>query len=128
MAKTIYRWDADGFLTTTDVVADDYVLKSNETTTGPDKIEKSTVKWDGSGWRQLTDEEDAAYVKAHQTLMPMPNQQQGPTNDQKLLMNQQADIVQLQKTVMSQQSNMANMQKLIMTQQAQLTELKKGSN
>ena len=73
MAKTIYRWDSDGYLTTTDVVADDYVLMSNETTTGPDKIEKSTVKRNGNGWRQLTEEEDAAYVKAHQTMMPMPN-------------------------------------------------------
>lgn len=128
MAKTIYRWDADGFLITTDVVADSYELKSNETTTGPDKIEKSTVKREGNGWRQLTDEEDAAYIKAHQTMMPMPNKQQGPSNDQKLLMTQQADITQLQKTVMDQQSNMAQMRKLMMTQQAQLTELKKGSN
>lgn len=122
----IYRWDADGYLISTDVVDDNYQLKANETTTGPDKIEKSTVKRDGAGWRQLTDEEDAAYVKAHQR--PMPAQLQGPSNDQKMIMNQQSDITQLQKTVMTQQANMTQMQKLIMTQQAQITELKKGSN
>lgn len=74
MAKTIYRWDASMYLTATDNVADDYTLQPNETTTAPDKIEKSTVKWDGAGWRQLTDEEDAAYIKAHQVPAPIPNQ------------------------------------------------------
>lgn len=129
MPKTIYRWDpVTGYQTTQDLVPDNYQLKANETFDAPTRVDKSTVKRVNGQWVQLTDEEDAAYIKAHQTMMPMPSQPQGPTNDQKLLMNQQADIVKLQKTVMDQQSNMTNMQKLIMTQQAQITELKKGSN
>ena len=74
MAKTIYRWDMDMCLTATDSVADDYTLQPNETTTAPDKIEKSTVKWDGASWRQLTDEEDAAYIKAHLGPAPISSQ------------------------------------------------------
>lgn len=74
MAKTIYRWDVNMYLTATDSVADDYKLQPNETTTAPDKIEKSTVKWAGSSWRQLTDEEDAAYIKAHQAPAPISSQ------------------------------------------------------
>ena len=74
MAKTIYRWDMDMCLTATDSVADDYTLQPNETTTAPEKIEKSTVKWEGAGWRQLTDEEDAAYIKAHLGPAPISSQ------------------------------------------------------
>lgn len=74
MAKTIYRWDVNMYLTATDNVADDYKLQPNETTTAPDKIEKSTVKWAGSSWRQLTDEEDAVYIKAHLGPAPISNQ------------------------------------------------------
>ena len=74
MAKTIYRWDMDMCLTATDSVADDYTLQPNETTTAPDAIEKSTVKWDGASWRQLTDEEDAAYIKAHLGPAPISTQ------------------------------------------------------
>ena len=74
MAKTIYRWDVNMYLTATDSVADDYKLQPNETTTAPDKIEKSTVKWAGSSWRQLTDEEDAAYIKAHLGPAPISSQ------------------------------------------------------
>ena len=74
MAKTIYRWDMDMYLTATDSVADDYKLQPNETTTAPDKIEKSTVKWQGSSWRQLTGEEDAAYIKAHLGPAPISSQ------------------------------------------------------
>lgn len=74
MAKTIYRWDVSMYLTATDNVADDYKLQPNETTTAPGKIEKSTVKWAGSSWRQLTDEEDAAYIKAHLGPAPISNQ------------------------------------------------------
>ncbi|WP_407366475.1 hypothetical protein [Limosilactobacillus oris] len=74
MAKTIYRWDASMYLTATDSVADDYTLRPNETTTAPDKIEKSTVKWEGAGWRQLTDEEDVAYIKAHLGPAPISSQ------------------------------------------------------
>lgn len=74
MAKTIYRWDVNMYLTATDSVADDYTLQPNETATAPDAIEKSTVKWQGSSWRQLTDEEDAAYIKAHLGLVPISNQ------------------------------------------------------
>lgn len=74
MAKTIYRWDANMYLVSTDSVVDDYKLQPNETFIAPDAIEKSTVKWAGSSWRQLTDEEDVAYIKAHLGPAPISNQ------------------------------------------------------
>lgn len=86
MAKTIYRWDVNMYLTATDSVADDYTLQPNETTTAPDKIEKSTVKWTGSSWRQLTDEEDAAYIKAHQAPAPISSQ---PADDKGTALGEQ---------------------------------------
>lgn len=76
MSKTIYRWDpVTGYQTTQDLVPDDYQLKANETFDEPERVDKSTVKRVNGQWAQLTDEEDAAYVKAHQTMMPMPNNQ-----------------------------------------------------
>lgn len=106
MAKTIYRWDASMYLTATDNVADDYTLQPNETTTAPDKIEKSTVKWDGAGWRQLTDEEDAAYIKAHQVPAPIPNQPADDKGDQALnLLGQQLAQIQAQQATLANSVN-----------------------
>ena len=105
MAKTIYRWDMDMYLTVTDSVADDYKLQPNETTTAPDKIEKSTVKWQGSSWRQLTGEEDAAYIKAHLGPAPISSQPADDKGDQALnLLGQQqaksqATVATLEKKV-----------------------------
>jgi hypothetical protein len=104
MAKTIYRWDMDMYLTATDSVADDYTLQPNETTTAPDKIEKSTVKWEGAGWRQLTDEEDAAYIKAHLGPAPISTQ---PADDS--VSNQALNLLGQQLAqVQAQQATLAN--------------------
>ena len=106
MAKTIYRWDASMYLTATDSVADDYTLRPNETTTAPDKIEKSTVKWEGAGWRQLTDEEDAAYIKAHQAPAPISSQPVDDKGDQALnLLGQQLAQVQAQQATLASSVN-----------------------
>ena len=105
MAKTIYRWDASMYLIATDNVADDYKLQPNETTTAPDAIEKSTVKWDGASWRQLTDEEDVAYIKAHLGPAPISSQSVDDKGDQALnLLGQQqaksqAAVATLEKKV-----------------------------
>ncbi|KRM53594.1 hypothetical protein FC35_GL001749 [Limosilactobacillus coleohominis DSM 14060] len=95
-------------------------VPSNATTIVPEGLRP---RFDGTKWNAMSRED---FDKANPPVRQATSQ--GPTKDQKLLMNQQSDIVQLQKTVMTQQSNMASMQKLIMTQQAQITELKKGSN
>ena len=105
MAKTIYRWDVNMYLTVTDSVADNYTLQPNETFTVPDAIEKSTVKWDGASWRQLTDEEDAAYIKAHLGPAPISSQPADDKGDQALnLLGQQqaksqATVATLEKKV-----------------------------
>ena len=106
MAKTIYRWDVNMYLTATDSVADNYTLQPNETFTAPDKIEKSTVKWQGSSWRQLTDEEDAAYIKAHLGPAPISNQPVDDKGDQALnLLGQQLAQVQAQQATLASSVN-----------------------
>ena len=106
MAKTIYRWDVNMYLTATDSVADDYTLQPNETTTAPDKIEKSTVKWEGAGWRQLTDEEDAAYIKAHLGPAPISSQPVDDKGDQALnLLGQQLAKVEAQQATLTKSVN-----------------------
>ena len=106
MAKTIYRWDASMYLTATDNVADDYTLQPNETTTAPDKIEKSTVKWDGNGWRQLTDAEDAAYIKAHLGPAPISSQPADDKGTETLnLLGQQLAQVEAQQATLASSVN-----------------------
>ena len=102
MAKTIYRWDMDMYLTVTDSVADDYKLQPNETTTAPD----ATVKWAGSSWRQLTDEEDAAYIKAHLGPAPISNQPADDKGNEALnLLGQQLAQVQAQQATLASSVN-----------------------
>ena len=106
MAKTIYRWDVSMYLTATDNVADDYKLQPNETFTAPDKIEKSTVKWQGSSWRQLTDEEDAAYIKAHQAPAPISSQPADDKGTEALnLLGQQLAQVEAQQATLTKSVN-----------------------
>ena len=106
MAKTIYRWDVNMYLTATDSVADDYKLQPNETTTAPDAIEKSTVKWNGASWRQLTDEEDAAYIKAHLGPAPISNQPADDKGAEALnLLGQQLAQVQAQQATLASSVN-----------------------
>lgn len=106
MAKTIYRWDVNMYLTATDSVADNYTLQPNETTTAPDAIEKSTVKWAGSSWRQLTDEEDAAYIKAHLGPAPISSQPADDKGDKALnLLGQQLAQVQAQQATLASSVN-----------------------
>lgn len=106
MAKTIYRWDANMYLVSTDSVVDDYKLQPNETTTAPDKIEKSTVKWAGSSWRQLTDEEDAAYIKAHLGPAPISSQPADDKGGEALnLLGQQIAQMQVQQNNMAKSIN-----------------------
>lgn len=126
--KGIYRADpTTKVFTSSDVVNDDYSLQANETFENPSG-KKWPPKLQGTNWLDATDVEHQAYLDAEKQVNQMPGRPQGPSNDQKMIMNQQSDITQLQKTVMTQQANMTQMQKLIMTQQAQITELKKGSN
>lgn len=106
MAKTIYRWDVSMYLTATDNVADDYKLQPNETTTAPDAIEKSTVKWEGSSWRQLTDEEDVAYIKAHLGPAPISSQPADDKGTEALnLLGQQLAQVQAQQATLASSVN-----------------------
>lgn len=106
MAKTIYRWDANMYLVSTDSVVDDYKLQPNETFIAPDKVEKSTVKWAGSSWRQLTDEEDAAYIKAHLGPAPISSQPADNKGDQALnLLGQQLAKVEAQQATLTKSVN-----------------------
>ena len=106
MAKTIYRWDVNMYLTATDSVADNYALQPNETFTVPGKIEKSTVKWAGSSWRQLTDEEDVAYIKAHLGPAPISSQPADDKGTEALnLLGQQLAQVQAQQATLASSVN-----------------------
>ena len=123
MSKTIYRFDSNGYLNSTNVVADDYQLKDNETFVVPEKVEKSTVKWNGTGWSQLTDEEDAEYVKAHSIPMPsMPSNNNNATA-QKMIDTLGQQVAQGNQTI-TQLKGMVNM---LGQQVAQLSQGKAGN-
>ena len=82
--KLVYRWDAQLIYSGTDYVADDYQLASNETFDPLPQPNLMPVKRVGNAWQSATPEEFAAYVKAQQAKYPDRNQQQGPTDQDKM--------------------------------------------
>lgn len=85
MTKVLYIYDPTQHDYHANIVADDYVLKTNETFTQPvgadgDGI-KLPVSFDGTQWIEATDDEHKAYLTANTD----PNAPIGPSDTDKAI-------------------------------------------
>lgn len=97
MSKVIYRWDSQNRFTSTDVKPDDYQLQASETTIAVSQGAMEPVTWNGSSWREATQEEHEAWLKqqqeayyaAHPEAKPQPAEatDQDKINAQLMLAN-----------------------------------------
>ena len=106
--KAVYRADAANHIfVSSDLVADDYVLKANETFENPSgKV--TPAKLQGASWVDATDEEHEAYLKQQEekfaAMRPIPEQ---PDNGDRALnmLGQQFAKMQQQQTTLIQSVN-----------------------
>lgn len=111
--KAVYRADAGNrTLTSSDVVADDYQLKDNETFEDPSgKRSPAKLTATGGPWIDATEEEHKVYMEAQQKAWAAQNpgalQPQGPDKgDQALnLLGQQLAQVQAQQATLTKSVN-----------------------
>lgn len=105
--KGLYRADAvNRTLVSSDVVADDYQLKDNETFEDPSgKLSPAKLTATGGPWIDATEEENQAYMEAHQ--YPGALQPQEPDKgDQALnLLGQQLAQVEAQQATLASSVN-----------------------
>lgn len=93
MTKALYTYLPDAKDFKTDLVADDYTPKDNETFVEPVGADGSGIKlpvsFDGSKWTEATDDEHEAYLKAQNEAYlkdyPELAVAAGPTQEQQMI-------------------------------------------
>lgn len=91
--KTIYRANSTTkHFTSSDIVADGYVLQVNETFEDPSG-KREPAKLVGTSWQDATPEEHEAWVKSQQAALPIVDNK--PTDQQKRDAQTQIKLAQL---------------------------------